>query len=89
MFCTVAILLGQMRTSHEDIKKIILSVDDSRLSEQMLEQLLKFLPGPEQMNQLHDLKRIFSELSDAEQFGVVVRQHVQCKHMSVCPSEGM
>ena len=68
----ISILLGQMRTSHEDIKKIILSVDDSRLSEQMLEQLLKFLPGPEQMNQLHDLKRIFSELSDAEQFGVVM-----------------
>ena len=68
----LAILLGQMRLSHEEIKLIIVSVDDSRITEQMLQQLLKFLPGTEQISQFQGMRGIMSELSEAERFGVVV-----------------
>ena len=61
-----------MRLSHEDIKQMILSVDDSRITEQILQQLLKFLPGPEQISQFQGMRAIMSELSEAERFGVVV-----------------
>ena len=70
-----------MRLSHEEIKRIILSVDDSRITEQMLQQLLKFLPGPEQISQFQGMRGIMAELSEAERFGVVV---CVCVRACVC-----
>ena len=73
-----------MRLSHEEIKQIILSVDDSRITEQMLQQLLKFLPGAEQISQFQGMRGILSELSEAERFGVVVSVCCVCACMCMC-----
>ena len=51
----------------------MLSVNDEKMTEQLLEQLLKYLPNREEMQQLIPYKSKISELSEAEQFGVVVR----------------
>ena len=44
----VAICLGTLRMSHHAIKQKVLQCDEE-LSEQALSQLLKFLPGPEEV----------------------------------------
>ena len=69
-----AILLGQLKLGHAEIKRMVLMVDDEKVTEQLLQQLLKFLPGPDQMKQLQDMKGMFKDLSDAEQFCAVVRK---------------
>ena len=68
-------LLGILRNNKvnsEGVKRLIVSVDDEKLNEQLLAQLLKFLPSKEEMQQLGTYKDKMSELSDAEQFGAMV-----------------
>ena len=45
----VAICLGTLRMSHHAVKQKVLLCDDE-LSEQALSQLLKYLPGPEEVS---------------------------------------
>ena len=67
-----AILLGSVKAPYEEIKRRIVEMDEQNLTEAMIEQLLKYLPRPEQMTQLAGLKDEFDNLAEAEQFGVVV-----------------
>ena len=46
----VAILLGTLRMKHADVRKLVLSVDDEKLTEQLLQQLLKYLPNKEEVS---------------------------------------
>jgi dTDP-glucose pyrophosphorylase len=55
-----------------DIRKLVLSVDDEKLHEQTIEQLIKYMPNKEEMMQLLAYKDKMNDLSDAERFGVVV-----------------
>ena len=55
-----------------DIRKLILSVDDEKVTEQLLEQFIKYMPNKEEMGQLMSFKDKINDLSDAERFGVVV-----------------
>ena len=48
----VAILLGTLRMRHTDVRKLVLSVDDEKLSEQLLQQLLKYLPNKDEVSVL-------------------------------------
>lgn len=48
-------------------------MDEENLTVGLIEQLIKYLPEPEQMNQLAALKDQYSTLSDPEQFALVVR----------------
>jgi hypothetical protein len=68
----ISILLGQLKLGHQEIKRMVMVVDDERVTEQLLQQLLKFLPGPDQMKQLQDMKGMIKDLSDAEQFCAVM-----------------
>ena len=63
----------KVRLDSDGVKKMILSVDDEKLSEQLLAQLLKYLPSKEEMQQLGTYRDKIHELSDAEQFGAMVR----------------
>lgn len=63
---------NKVRLDSDGVKRLILSVDDEKLNEQLLAQLLKFLPSKEEMQQLGTYKDKLSELSDAEQFGAMV-----------------
>ena len=72
-------LLGILRKDKvrldDGVKQMILSVDDEKLSEQLLAQLSKYLPSKEEMQQLGQYKDKLNELSDAEQFGAMVCGH--------------
>ena len=64
---------------------MVMVVDDERVTEQLLQQLLKFLPGPDQMKQLQDMKGMIKDLSDAEQFCAVVSYQLSvCVCVCVC-----
>ena len=67
-----AILLGSIKIPYEEIKRRIIEVDEDKLSVALVEQLLKYMPLPEQMTQLTALKDKYDELSEPEQFTVVV-----------------
>ena len=60
------------KVDSDGVKKLILSVDDDKLTEQLLSQMLKYLPTKEEMQQLGTYKDKLHELSDAEQFGAMV-----------------
>lgn len=55
-----------------DIRKLVLSVDDEKLHEQTIEQLIKYMPNRDEMMQLLAYKDKMNDLNDAERFGVVV-----------------
>ena len=62
----------KVRLDSDGVRKMILSVDDEKLNEQLLAQLSKFLPSKEEIQQLGQYKDKMHELSDAEQFGAMV-----------------
>lgn len=49
MFLLIALLLGNLRMPYKNVRDLVLSVDD-RITEQMLEQLLKFMPKKEEVS---------------------------------------
>ena len=68
-----AILLGSIKVPYAELKRRIVEVDVDQLEVAQLEQLIRYMPEPEQMSQLAALKDEYDALSEAEQFGVVVR----------------
>lgn len=67
-----AILLGSIKVPYEEIRRRILEVDEEKLDVAVVEQLIRYLPEPEQMKQLTALKDEYDTLAPAEQFGVMV-----------------
>uniref|UniRef100_A0AAY5KZ49 Diaphanous related formin 1 n=1 Tax=Esox lucius TaxID=8010 RepID=A0AAY5KZ49_ESOLU len=68
----LSIFLGSFRMPYEEIKNVILEVNEKMLSESMVQNLIKQLPEQEQLNILGDLKDEYEDLAEAEQFGVVM-----------------
>ena len=67
-----AILLGSLKLPHEEIKRRIVEVDEENLPVAVVEQLIKYLPAQDQMNQLSALKDEYRSLAEPEQFGITV-----------------
>uniref|UniRef100_S4R988 FH2 domain-containing protein n=1 Tax=Petromyzon marinus TaxID=7757 RepID=S4R988_PETMA len=67
-----AIFLGSFRMDYQEIKSIILSVDEERITESMIQSLINQLPEPEQLSALASLKNEYEDLCEPEQFGVVI-----------------
>lgn len=63
-----AMLLGSLKTPYKEIRRRILEVDAEHLTTGMLEQLIKYLPEPEQIKELAALKEEYDDLAEAEQF---------------------
>lgn len=61
-------LLGSLKTPYKEIRRRILEVDAEHLTTGMLEQLIKYLPEPEQIKELGGLKEEYDDLAEAEQF---------------------
>lgn len=55
-----------------EIKRRILEVDEENLNTAIIEQLLRYMPEPEQMKQIASLKDQYQDLADPEQFAVEV-----------------
>uniref|UniRef100_A0A8B9F541 Diaphanous related formin 3 n=1 Tax=Amazona collaria TaxID=241587 RepID=A0A8B9F541_9PSIT len=68
----LSIFLGSFRVPYEEIKMMILEVDEAQLSESMIQNLIKHLPEQEQLNALSKFKNEYNNLSEPEQFGVVM-----------------
>ncbi|KAA0707585.1 Protein diaphanous -like protein 3 [Triplophysa tibetana] len=68
----LSIFLGSFRMPYEEIKRMILEVDEEQLTEPMIQNLVKHLPEQEQLNALVKYKSEYDNLSEPEQFGVVM-----------------
>lgn len=68
----ISILLsGSLKhMAYEDIKTCLLRCDESVLSENVLEQLIQYLPPPDQLQQFKQYNDKYDELTEAEQFCV-------------------
>lgn len=71
-FFLAAILLGSIKVPYIEIRRRIIEVDESSLTVGLIEQLIKFLPEPEEMKKLAALEDQYSVLAESEQFAVVV-----------------
>ncbi|XP_068123929.1 protein diaphanous homolog 3 isoform X2 [Hyperolius riggenbachi] len=68
----LSIFLGSYRLPYEDIKHLILEIDETQLSESMVQNLIKHMPEQTQLAALAKLKDEYSNLSEPEQFGIVM-----------------
>ncbi|XP_038652276.1 protein diaphanous homolog 1-like isoform X2 [Scyliorhinus canicula] len=68
----LSIFLGSFRLSYDQIKRVILEVDEKVLTESLIQNLIKQLPQQEQLNALAELKEEYNDLSEPEQFGVII-----------------
>uniref|UniRef100_A0A5F8GSE5 Diaphanous related formin 3 n=1 Tax=Monodelphis domestica TaxID=13616 RepID=A0A5F8GSE5_MONDO len=68
----LSIFLGSFRVPYEEIKIMILEVDETQLAESMIQNLIKHLPDQEQLNSLSKLKNEYNNLCEPEQFAVVM-----------------
>ncbi|CAL8333308.1 unnamed protein product, partial [Gadus morhua 'NCC'] len=68
----LSIFLGSFRLPYEEIRDIVLQVDEERLSESLIQNLIKNLPEQKQLSSLAELKGEYEELVESEQFGIVM-----------------
>ncbi|XP_023814770.1 protein diaphanous homolog 2 isoform X6 [Oryzias latipes] len=68
----LSIFLGSFRLPYEEIRDIVLQVDEERLSESLIQNLIKNLPEQKELNALAELKSEYEELVESEQFGIVM-----------------
>ncbi|CAM5160490.1 unnamed protein product [Natator depressus] len=68
----LSIFLGSFRMPYEEIKNVILEVNEVVLTESMVQNLIKQMPEPEQLKMLSELRDEYNELAESEQFGVVI-----------------
>ncbi|KAM7424347.1 hypothetical protein PAMA_000608 [Pampus argenteus] len=68
----LSIFLGSFRMPYQEIRRMILEVDEEQLTEPMIQNLVKHLPEQEQLNALTKYKNEYGNLSEPEQFGVVM-----------------
>ncbi|XP_069030600.1 protein diaphanous homolog 3-like [Embiotoca jacksoni] len=68
----LSIFLGSFRMPYQEIRRMIVEVDEEQLTEPMIQNLVKHLPEQEQLNALAKYKNEYSNLSEPEQFGVVM-----------------
>lgn len=80
----LSILLGSVRLKYEEIRRLVLQIDEEVLTNQMINSLLKFLPSSDEFGQLSSYMDVFDDLSDAEQFAAVMsfvprlQERLQC-----------
>ncbi|XP_067580159.1 protein diaphanous homolog 2 isoform X2 [Pseudorca crassidens] len=68
----LSIFLGSYRMPYEDIKNVILEVNEDMLSEALIQNLIKHLPEQKVLSELAQLKNEYDDLCEPEQFGVVM-----------------
>uniref|UniRef100_A0A7N4P8D5 Diaphanous related formin 3 n=1 Tax=Sarcophilus harrisii TaxID=9305 RepID=A0A7N4P8D5_SARHA len=68
----LSIFLGSFRVPYEEIKIMILEIDETQLAESMIQNLIKHLPDQEQLNSLSKFKNEYNNLCEPEQFAVVM-----------------
>ena len=67
-----AIMLASVKIPYDEIRRRIVEVDEENLGQSMLEQLVKYMPEPEQLKQIATFKDQYDDLAESEQFCVKV-----------------
>ena len=67
-----AMMLGSLKAPYIKIKEWLLQVDEKRLTASMIEQLVKYTPDREVMEEFGRLRDDYDSLSEPEQFLVTV-----------------
>uniref|UniRef100_A0A803T507 Diaphanous related formin 2 n=1 Tax=Anolis carolinensis TaxID=28377 RepID=A0A803T507_ANOCA len=67
----LSIFLGSFRMPYDEIKNIIIEVDEDKLSEALI-QVIKNLPEQKELSALAELRSEYEDLCEPEQFGVVM-----------------
>uniref|UniRef100_A0A4W3GR19 FH2 domain-containing protein n=1 Tax=Callorhinchus milii TaxID=7868 RepID=A0A4W3GR19_CALMI len=68
----LSIFLGSFRMPYYEIRNAILEVNEEKLTESLVQNLIKQLPEQEQLNFLAELKDEYDDLAEPERFGVVI-----------------
>nr|XP_034959433.1 protein diaphanous homolog 1 isoform X3 [Zootoca vivipara] len=68
----LSIFLGSFRMPYEGIKDAILEVNETVLTESLVQNLIKLIPEPDKLKMIAELKEEYDELAEPEQFGVVI-----------------
>jgi len=82
----LSILLGGSlkHLSYADVKRGVLKCDDTILKGNVLDQLINYLPPPDQLKKLRDLESPFEDLVEAEQFAVTVSIFGFSSYYAIC-----
>ncbi|CAH8484335.1 unnamed protein product [Schistosoma turkestanicum] len=64
----LSILLGSLKVPYDELRRRILTVDESLLTPNMLEQLVKALPEPSVISKISSLADEYETLAEPEQF---------------------
>lgn len=84
-----AILQASLKMSHEEFHAAILEVDEEKLSEGTLQQLIQALPEPDILLKLNEYKDEIDELGEAEQFVLKVRANLGQMRMGDIPQSAL
>ncbi|XP_046705110.1 protein diaphanous homolog 2 isoform X3 [Silurus meridionalis] len=68
----LSIFLGSFRMPYDEIRDVVLEVDEEKLSEALIQNLIKYLPEQKELSSLAELKSEYEELCESEQFGIVM-----------------
>ncbi|KAK6645426.1 hypothetical protein RUM43_001703 [Polyplax serrata] len=84
----ISILLGGSlkHLSYKDVRRCILRCDETILTENILKQLIDYLPPADQLGKLREVISQYDDLTEAEQFAVTIsdikRLHPRLKSLS-------
>uniref|UniRef100_A0A8C2U039 Diaphanous related formin 2 n=1 Tax=Coturnix japonica TaxID=93934 RepID=A0A8C2U039_COTJA len=68
----LSIFLGSLRMPYEEIKNIILEVNEEKLTETFVQAVMKNLPEQNEINALAALQDEYNDLAESEQFIIVM-----------------
>uniref|UniRef100_A0A670IJH6 Diaphanous related formin 1 n=1 Tax=Podarcis muralis TaxID=64176 RepID=A0A670IJH6_PODMU len=68
----LSIFLGSFRMPYEGIKDAILEVNETVLTESLVQNLIKLIPEPDKLKMIAEMKEDYDELAEPEQFAVVI-----------------
>ncbi|XP_023218674.1 protein diaphanous homolog 1-like isoform X2 [Centruroides sculpturatus] len=66
------ILLGSVKMSSEEMKEYIITMNEEHITEAMLQQLIRYMPEPDQLKKLEKFGDQFNDLAEAEQFAITL-----------------
>ncbi|OXB79450.1 UNVERIFIED_CONTAM: hypothetical protein H355_008345, partial [Colinus virginianus] len=68
----ISIFLGSLRMPYEEIRKVILEIDEEKLTETFVQSIMKNLPEQEVINAIVAFRDEYDDLSESEQFIIVM-----------------
>lgn len=74
-----AIMFSQLKSNPQQFRQYVLTCDSKHLTSDLLAQLDKGMPSPEEMKKLAEFKSELNDLPDSEQYFCAVSSHSPSK----------